>query len=59
MVIDTSKALAHWKTTAQGLCSLAVVLVVAYADIPVGAKWTVIAVALLKATIGFLQKDAQ
>ena len=58
MTIDTDKLLANWKTTAQGLLSLAVVLVIAYTALPQGAKWPAIAIALLKAAISFLQKDA-
>lgn len=58
MQIDTDKLAANWKTTAQALLSLAIALVVAYTTLPAGAKWSVVAVALLKASIGFIQKDA-
>ncbi|RZU39336.1 hypothetical protein [Edaphobacter modestus] len=58
MTIDTSKITANWKTTTQGLLSLAIALVTAYLAIPVGAKTAVIVVALLKAALAFVQKDA-
>lgn len=59
MEIDTDKIIANWKTTAQGILSLAVALVIAYSSLPAGAKWTTISLALLKATLSFLQKDAK
>ncbi len=58
MTIDTSKLFLNWKTTAQGLLTLALSLVIAYSSLPAGAKWSVIAVALLKTCISFMQKDA-
>jgi hypothetical protein len=49
----------HWKTTSQGILSLAIALVIAYTSLPAGAKAGVVAVALLKTAVSFLQKDAQ
>lgn len=55
----TNTFVTHWKTTSQGLLSLGIALLIAYTSLPTGAKGGVIAIALLKAAVSFLQKDVQ
>lgn len=55
MTIDTSKIS---KTTINGLVSCAIGVVVAVSALPPGAKWTVVALSVLRAVSGYLQKDA-
>lgn len=55
----TNAFVTHWKTTSQGVLSLCIALLVAYTSLPAGAKDGVIAIALLKAAVSFLQKDVQ
>lgn len=58
MVIDIAKLTKNWKTSAIGLLSLAIALIVAYEALPKGATESVIALALLRTAVGLLQKDA-
>jgi hypothetical protein len=59
MVIDTAKLTKNWKTSAIGVMSLAIAMIVAYSALPKGATAAVIALALLRTAVGFLQKDAK
>jgi len=55
MQIDTSKIS---KTTVNGVLQLAIVSIIAYLALPAGVKAPVIALAVLKAIVCYLQKDA-
>ena len=55
MQIDTSRIS---KTTVNGVLQLAIVSIMAYLTLPAGATTAVIALAVLKAIVCYLQKDA-
>lgn len=63
MTIDTSKiaehVVANWKTSAQGVIGASIAVVLAVMVLPPTASKLVIALAVLKALAGFIQKDAQ
>ena len=63
MVIDTGKLTAKlkadWKTTAQAAIGSAIAVIVAVTALPKGATHAVVALAVLRALLGLLQKDAQ
>jgi hypothetical protein len=59
MTIDTSTLTAHWKTTANGLLSAGIAIVLAVMVLPPTASKCVIALAVLRALSGFMQKDAK
>lgn len=59
MTIDTDKLAANWKTTAQGLIGASIAVIIAVAALPKNASRVVIALAVLHALNGFLQKDSQ
>jgi hypothetical protein len=58
MSIDTSKLLANWRTTLNGLLSAAIAVIVAVFALPAGLKVPVYVLAGLRALVGFLQHDA-
>ena len=58
MTIDTDKLTANWKTTANGLLSAGVAVVIAWMALPAGSRRLVYALAALRALVGFTQTDA-
>jgi len=58
ITIDTATLLKDWKTSTVGVLSFAIALIIAYTALPKGATASVVALALLRAAVGFLQKDA-
>ena len=60
--VDTNDILAHlaanWRTTANGLLSALIAVIVAIAALPAGARPYVYALAGLRALVGFIQSDA-
>lgn len=47
----------NWKTTAVGLISSAVIVIVAIQGVPQGAKPIAYTLAVLRALLGIIQKD--
>lgn len=58
MKIDLNNIKANWKTSVSGLLSASVMCLIAYEALPKDASRVAYAVAIGKALIGFLQKDA-
>jgi hypothetical protein len=59
MQIDTSKLTADWKSTVVGLLGCGIGVVVAVMALPPKASALVITLAVMRAVMGFLQKDAK
>lgn len=47
-----------WKSTLTGICGFAIVIIIAYTTLPPKAGHTVTALAVLRAVVDFIKKDA-
>lgn len=58
ITINADKLLANWKTTANGILSAAIAVIVALAALPPHLRWYVYVLSGLRVLVALKQKDA-